>query len=235
LRYSLDRLHLRRLTRSEEALRRFQPPALAERIASDPDFLMRPEARDIPILFVDLSRFTTLSERLGPQRTRSLLAAYHSVVERQVTGRGGLVLSFMGDGAMIAFGIPRAAPDDARRAVETALDLVSGVRAWLRLCGVSETERWNIDVRVGAHYGPVILSRLGTAAHQHITAAGDSVNVASRLLEVASERGASAAISADLLQAAGDLPVSPPALQTLAIRGREQPLEVALWPAAPAA
>jgi adenylate cyclase len=236
-RYSLDRLHLRRLTRSEQALRRFQSPVLAEQIASDPDFLVRPEEREIPILFVDLSRFTKLSERLGPQRTRSLLAEYHSVVEREVSAHGGLVLSFMGDGAMIAFGLPRSAPGDARRAVEAALGLVSGVRAWLRQRSEADADDagWDLDVRVGAHHGPVILSRLGTAAHQHITAAGDSVNVASRLLEVASQQGASAAISIDLLQAAGGVPVSPPVLQTVTIRGREQALQVALWPIATAA
>ena len=40
-------------------------------------------------------------------------------------------------------------------------------------------------IRLGAHLGPVVVSRLGPETHQHITATGDTVNVASRLMEVA--------------------------------------------------
>jgi adenylate cyclase len=85
-------------------------------------------------------------------------------------------------------------------------------------------------VRVGAHYGPVVVSRLGADTHQHITATGDSVNVASRLLEVARQEGALAALSADLLRAAGDPPVAGIGPEReVAIRGRSRPLRVRLW------
>jgi adenylate cyclase len=49
----------------------------------------------------------------------------------------------------------------------------------------------------------VILSRLGAADHQHIAATGDTVNVASRLLEVSKQHNAPIAVSGDLCRAAG--------------------------------
>ncbi|HEY8381233.1 MAG TPA: adenylate/guanylate cyclase domain-containing protein [Microvirga sp.] len=232
-RQGLDQLHTRRVLQARDALRRFQSPALADRIARDPGFLAKPVEQDAAILFVDLSNFTRLSERLGPGRTRDLLSRYHTILEDEVTLHGGLVLSFMGDGAMVAFGLPEASADDAERALETAFAMATSVRAWLdTLVAIAPTELVAaLDVRIGVHYGPVVVSRLGSRLHQHITATGDCVNVTSRLLEVASQRGAMVVASQALLDASGDaaarLPFAP--LQAIPIRGREQSLTVALW------
>jgi adenylate cyclase len=140
----------------------------------------------------------------------------------------------MGDGAMIVFGLPRAAPDDAARALEAALALGTDVGAWLREHPLVAASR--IGVRVGAHYGPVVVSRLGSETHQHITATGDSVNVASRLLEVVAANDVVAAVSEDLLTAVGGEIGGEGArrygfseLREVAIRGREQHLHVRLW------
>lgn len=229
-RQALDRHQTRRLASAEEALRLFQSPTLAERIADDPAFLARPVEQDAPILFIDLSNFTRLSERLGPQRTREFLWEFHGLVEDEVTRHGGLVLGFMGDGAMIAFGLPEPRADDAARAVTAALGLASRVAEWLATRSRDLPEiRPGLGVRVGAHYGPVVMSRLGTETHQHITATGDSVNVASRLLEVAAQERAAVVVSADLLRAAGNGPNAAfGELRSVDIRGRAQPLTVAL-------
>jgi adenylate cyclase len=45
-----------------------------------------------------------------------------------------------------------------------------------------------LDFRIGLHFGPAILSRLGSPTQQQITATGDTVNVASRLPEVAKQQ-----------------------------------------------
>jgi adenylate cyclase len=79
----------------------------------------------------------------------------------------------------------------------------------------------------------VVLSRLGTPDHQHITATGDTVNVASRLLEVAKDRHAATAVSDDLCRAArdeGDAAAGDAgdAALDVAIRGRARPLLVRL-------
>jgi adenylate cyclase len=76
----------------------------------------------------------------------------------------------------------------------------------------------------------VILSRLGTADHQHITATGDTVNVASRLMEVAKQHGAPIVVSEDLCRAAG-APGETIALDlgepvAIDIRGRAEPVAV---------
>jgi adenylate cyclase len=85
-------------------------------------------------------------------------------------------------------------------------------------------------MRIGVHYGAVVLSRLGADTHQHITATGDIVNVASRLLEVGKRMGAQMIFSDDAVAAAGlsDEMLRPfEGPQEVQIRGRTQPL--AIW------
>ena len=223
----LDRREAERLAEAERALRVFHPAHLAARIAGEPAFLAQPLTQDAGIVFLDLSGFTGLSERFGAQRTQGFLKDYHGVVEACVTRHGGSVVSFMGDGAMCVFGLAEPRPDDARRALAAALDLVPAVRTWL--AERPEDVGW-VDLRVGAHHGEVVVSRLGSAAHQHITATGDCVNTASRLMEVGKSLGAALVVSRDLLAAAGRDPAGEAPFEgacSVAIRGRAQPLSVA--------
>ena len=56
------------------------------------------------------------------------------------------------------------------------------IETWIT--GLALPEGYPLGMRISTHYGAVVLSRLGADTHQHITATGDIVNVASRLLEV---------------------------------------------------
>lgn len=224
-----ERGRSREHARAEAALRQFQPPVLAERIARDPDFLREPVLQNAAILFVDLSGFTRLSEQAGPAQTREFLKEFHTLVENEIAAHEGLVMTFMGDGAMIVFGIPEPRPDDAARAFAAAWDLIGDVRSWV---GGADLPAGPPDLRAGAHFGSVVVSRLGHETHQHIMATGDSVNVASRLMEVAKQHGAALAVSAEFLAALGEDGAArhePDEIRAVAIRGRRQPVSVALW------
>ncbi len=227
----LDRREAKRHEVAEAALRLFQPPGLVDRIAADPSYLAEPQEQHAAVLFIDLSRFTRLSERLGPARTRELLRGFHALVEEETNASGGVVLSYMGDGAMMGFGLPEPKADDTGRALTACFTLLRRAQEWIASLSV-ESEVDDIDVRIGAHFGPVVASRLGAETHQHITITGDTVNVASRLLEVASAERAALVVSADLLATVGDSLPGRSAfrhLKAVEIRGRRKPLWVGLW------
>jgi adenylate cyclase len=91
-----------------------------------------------------------------------------------------------------------------------------------------------LGFKVGAHFGVIVASRLGGGSYQHITAIGDTVNVASRLMEVAAGRGAELALSDELLKAAGhDAALFKSGVLTgpeeAHIRGRSGSLAIWLW------
>jgi adenylate cyclase len=228
-RLGLDRLSERKMLKQQRALSAFQSPAILARLGADPDFLSRPIERDIAVVFVDLTGFTRLSERLGPQATRDLLKEFHDLVEDEVSRGGGIVATYMADGAMLIWGLADQAPDDALRAVRTAISLQARALAWLRT-----KAGYDLGIKFGGHLGPAILSRLGHATHQHITAIGDTVNIAARLMQVAAWNGSTMALSTQLIETAkrqGDFVedggFTPPRLS--AIHGRKGSISMRLW------
>ena len=97
------------------ALQRFHAPALAELLVRDPGFLARPVEQQAAVIFIDLSGFTGLSEAMGAAAVRELLNGYYARIEEPVAARGGAITNFMGDGAMIVFGLPEPRPGMASK------------------------------------------------------------------------------------------------------------------------
>jgi adenylate cyclase len=196
----IDRNLAQRLTGDKQTLARFQSPLMLAHILSNPQFLEKPIQQDVPVVFLDLSGFTGVAETLGPQWTRDLLADFQACIDRDVAANGGYVAGFAGDGAMIIFGLPVTKPDDASRALRTIVNLYASITTWLATLPPAAKD--HLSVRIGGHFGPVMLSRLGALEHQHIAATGDTVNVASRLLEIAKQQTASVLVTETLWNAA---------------------------------
>ena len=72
-----------------------------------------------------------LSERLGPNAVRELLNGFYRLVDEEAMASGGAITSFMGDGAMVLFGLPQSAPHDAFNAAACCVGLSRRTTAWL--------------------------------------------------------------------------------------------------------
>lgn len=207
----------------------FQAPAVQEWLARDPNFLSKPVRQDAAVVFIDLSGFTALSERTDPDALRDLLKAFHALIDKAAVDCGGMVTGFLGDGAMLLFGLPHAMPDDAARALKCSIDLHRGVERWI--ASLPPAIGGQVGFKIGAHFGPIVASRLGES-HQHITATGDTVNVASRLMEVAAQNDARLALTDTLLDAA-DFHGAPDGVLTgpllTQVRGRSGVVTVWFW------
>ncbi|AYG59191.1 CHASE2 domain-containing protein [Rhizobium jaguaris] len=228
----LGRKQASHFAQQSELLQRIQAPGLAEYLARDPGFLAEPVRQEAAVVFIDLNGFTGLSEAIGPTAVRELLNGFYDLVDEEVTACGGAITSFMGDGAMILFGLPHPKRDDPANAARCCIRLADRMRGWLG--ALPEAIASRIGFKIGAHFGTVVASRLGGRGRQQITATGDTVNVASRLMEVAARNNAEIAISNDLLLSAG--PDSEPYLEgrldgpiEANLRGRTGSLAVWLW------
>jgi adenylate cyclase len=226
----IGRQRAQHFSQRNDLLQQFQAPGLRDWLIKNPDYLLQPVHQNAAVVFIDLSRFTTLSETIGPDRVRELLKSFHALVDRETVAHGGVITSFMGDGAMILFGLPQASADDASRAVRCCIQLSARTEHWLGELTPAAT----MGFKIGAHFGEIVASRLGGNSYQYITATGDTVNVASRLMEVAAGHGAEVALGDDLLRAAG----ADCAVRTLGalsgpteveIRGRHGSVSAWLW------
>ena len=217
------------LAAKSRSLARLQAPAVQEWLARDPNFLSKPVRQNAAVVFIDLSGFTGLSEQTDPDAIQEVLKAFHALIDRTAVDCGGTVTGFLGDGAMILFGLPGAMPDDAARALKCAIDLHRGVERWIASLPPAIGDR--LGFKIGAHFGEIVASRLGES-HQHITATGDTVNVGSRVMVGAVQNGARLALSDTLLVAAdfGGAPdgiLSGPLLAQ--VRGRSGVVTVWFW------
>jgi class 3 adenylate cyclase/tetratricopeptide (TPR) repeat protein len=135
------------------------------------------------VLFLDISGFTATSSVLPPDRVREYAAACLGPLAAEIEGHGGTVVKYIGDAIMAVFGVPRAAEDDAVRAVRAALGVVRRARE------ISpEIERrfgGGIEVRVGVNTGTVMVGRVGAGDRHAQDVMGRAVNLASRLENVA--------------------------------------------------
>ncbi|MCF3935920.1 adenylate/guanylate cyclase domain-containing protein [Acuticoccus sp. M5D2P5] len=225
-RYLHERDRARTARRTVVALSRFHSPALAARLADDPAYLETPETQRLAILFVDLASFTGLSETIGLDATQVMLKGFHSAVADVVGAKGGVVLNYLGDGALAVFGMPDPRPDDADRALAAAHALIVATRG----LDAPAPGAPPLDARVGLHVDRVVLSRLGHREHQQLTVTGDGVNLAARLMEVAKGAGANIAASSAVMERLVYAPDPvPDRLMNVPIRGRKETIDVALW------
>ncbi|QIG51009.1 AAA family ATPase [Nordella sp. HKS 07] len=135
--------------------------------------------RQVTVLFADISGFTRLSRELGAEATHDLLNRYFGVVDGIVEGYGGTIDKHIGDNVMAVFGAPKAHSDDPERAVRAACEIHEAVSR----SGNGALEA--LRVHIGIASGQVVASGTGSDAHREYTITGDSVNLASRLQDVA--------------------------------------------------
>ena len=154
-----------------------RPGAAQQRNAAAPaeDATPAGERRQVTVLFADLSGYTGLSQDRDAEETHALLGQYFAVADGAVERYGGHVDKHIGDGVMAVFGAPVAHTDDSERAVRAALDIHRDI-------GQFDPP---LTVHVGIASGEVVASGLGSEAHQEYTVTGESVNLASRLQDLA--------------------------------------------------
>lgn len=145
----------------------------------------RPLELTATVLFSDIAGFTPICETLAPAPLIAWLDRYIDTMVRIVADQDGVVLRFIGDGILAAFGAPVARrteaeiDTDAQNAVASALAMVAAMR---RL-----NETWQAEglptagIRIGIFTGPLIAGSLGSGAHMEYCLLGDTANTAARL------------------------------------------------------
>ncbi len=149
--------------------------AAAETSAPDEKPAAEAERRQVTVLFADISGFTAFAEEQGAEGTHRLLNEFFAVADAAVLRFGGTVDKHIGDAVMAVFGAPIAHTDDPLRAARTALELHQ----------VTTSLSPPLDIHIGIASGQVVASRMGSAAHTEYTVTGESVNLASRLTDLA--------------------------------------------------
>lgn len=149
-------------------------PQMADKIANS-DFDLTPGGKvvEATIIFTDLENFTTLSESLDPAEVSEILIAYFERTTRCILENKGMIIKYIGDAVMAAWGAPIDEPAHAIRAAEAACDLRSLTELDIR--------GRKLKTRIGVNSGKVLAGNLGSSFRFDYTMIGDTTNFASRL------------------------------------------------------
>jgi len=145
----------------------------------------RPLELTATVLFSDIAGFTPICEALPPAPLIAWLDRYIDTMVRVVAAHDGVVLRFIGDGILAAYGAPIARrteaeiDTDAQNAVKSALAMVAAMR---ELNAAWQTEGLpTAGIRIGIFTGPLVAGSLGSGAHMEYCLLGDTANTAARL------------------------------------------------------
>ncbi len=141
------------------------------------------ERRAVTVLFADIRGFTAFVERVPAEEAVSTLNAIYSTLHAVVTSEQGIVDRFLGEGMMAVFGVPLPVADHASVAARAALRARSDLdRLFAR---DTSADRERLQVGFALNTGVVIAGTVGTNATAEYRVIGDALNVAARLLTVA--------------------------------------------------
>jgi adenylate cyclase len=212
-------------------LTRYLPAEIAGHLAESGLTALREGRRQaVAVMFVDIRGFTSRAETMDPAATGRLLADFRRFVVATATRCEGVVDKFVGDSAMLVFGLPSPRPDDARRALTCALALLAGTPGeWAHdLKATAGNGNGAIELGIGLHAGEAFCGAVGDETRLEFTVLGDTVNIAARLEQETKAVGMRLVVSRAFLAAAGET-VGGRDWQQLGertLRGRTQPIDL---------
>ncbi len=139
------------------------------------------ERRLATVLFADVQGFTALAEKLDFETVSDMIKDIALRLDKAIEAHKGYIDKHLGDGVMGVWGAPFAGDNDAEEAVNAGLDMVRALDDFCAKTNISGAER--LKLRVGINSGLVFAGYIGT--RNEYTMIGDTVNVASRLEQIA--------------------------------------------------
>ncbi len=206
--YTSETIYAYRATKKEkqqikEALSKYVAPAVVSEIMKHPEKLkLGGEKKEITIFFSDIRGFTTISEKLTPEKLVHLLNEYLTAMTDIIMKRQGLVDKYIGDAVMAFWGAPLEQKDHADNACSSSLEMKEKLGAL--------NKKWakegfpEIKIGIGLNTGPAVIGNMGSYERFNYTAMGDTINTGSRLEGLTKQYGVMVIASEDTQKKAGD-------------------------------
>ncbi|MGH3084671.1 MAG: adenylate/guanylate cyclase domain-containing protein [Gaiellaceae bacterium] len=157
--------------RSETLLLSIFPRPIAERLKISQEVIAE-RSEEVSVLFADITGFTPFAERLPAEEVVVLLDEIFSAFDGLVARHGLEKIKTIGDGYLVAAGIPTPRADHAEAAARLALAMRQALADLPIASGLS--------LRIGIDSGPVVAGVIGRTKFGY-DLWGDTVNTASRM------------------------------------------------------
>lgn len=205
-----------------ENLSLFVPESVATQIAQADGPLIdtRTETREASILFLDIVAFTTLAEKLTPEKLITTLNEYFKVISEPIERNNGVINQFHGDAILASFNLPTEDVNHASSAIAAALEIQE------ILANHEFTDGIKLATRAGVNTGTVVGGFVGTPDRLSYTVYGDDVNIAARLQELSKQLHCTNLVSSRTRQLCDEERFLFTAKGREVLRGRESAIDV---------
>ena len=144
---------------------------------------LAPGQRNVTTLIADMEGYTGQVESLPMEEAAQLTRDFLDCLTRPVLEKSGTLDKYTGDGLVAFWGAPLPVADHADLALDAARQIVLEVRRFS--LARQQDGKPPLRVCIGIESGIAMAGDFGTSLRSIYTAVGDSVNVASRLQELA--------------------------------------------------
>lgn len=158
---------------SERLLLNILPEPIAERLKTEPG-VIADHFESVSVLFADIVGFTPLSASMSAEEMVEWLNDVYSDVDLMVQEHQVEKIRTIGDGYMVAAGVPFPRDDHAAALVGLAIDMQA------RFSELPPVHGQQVSFRIGINSGPVVGGVIGTYKFQY-DIWGDTVNTAARM------------------------------------------------------
>lgn len=169
--------------RTEERFKSRVAPQVVEFLVNNPELdTMKPQRKELSVMFTDLAGFTSTAERLGSVKTAEVLAKYLGTMTDIVLATGATFDKYIGDAIVTFWGAPIDDPLHAAHACKAVMDMLHKLDDMNAAGEFADVGPSGLGMRVGLSAGEVMVGDFGAPPkNSSYTTLGDTTNLAARL------------------------------------------------------
>jgi len=162
------------------------------------------------VLYFDLSSSSILFQELSTSFALQLLNEYFEQMGDAAFHAGGTLDTYMGDGALLRFTVPRPQPDHELAAVTAAIEMNKAFAGLRDYWTAISPQLASVHNRAGIATGPLLRANLGHSQVQSLTVLGYPISTASALCQAAPRDRSVVLVSDETYMAVKDRVVAQP-------------------------
>jgi class 3 adenylate cyclase/CheY-like chemotaxis protein len=163
--------------------RYLSPNVVDEILKSEKELVLGGDRKRVTVLFSDIRGYSRVSREMRVDAVVQMLNDHFTAMARIIFDCGVTLDKFIGDSVMAVFGSPFSSGEDARNAILAAWQMQLVVTQ--RLAKADAIPEGGLQIGIGINTGDVIAGNIGCPQQMDFTVIGDTVNLSSRLTEIA--------------------------------------------------
>ena len=158
-------------------------PTIVEQLQQHPELIrLGGEKKELSIVMTDMRNFTALGESYGEAGVEDftqVMNSYMTALSVPILKNDGTLIKFIGDASLHIHGAPIDDVNHAKRAVQTALDMIEAVKGFN--LSLAELGKPPVGMGAGVNTGETVVGNIGAKTKFGYDVLGDSVSIAARL------------------------------------------------------